>query len=331
MRRRDFLTLVGGAAGTWPFAARGQQRGRIRRVGVLMAPREDDTEAKIRAGIVREELRELGWSEGRNLEIDFRWSGGDAGHAKAYAAELVQLAPDVIIANSTLCLKTVRSETSTVPIVFVVVGDPVGQGFVSNLARPDGNITGFTAFEFQIGGKWLDVLKTAASDVRRVAFIFNPEAGLPYAKKFVPSMAKVASERGVELTVSSVHDAAEVEQVITQIGSAPKVGLIVNPDAFTTANRALIISLAARYRLPAIYAYRYYAVDGGLLSYGHEINGLFQQAAIYVDKILRGAKLADLPVQNPTKFDLTINQKTARALGLKIPDKLLALADEVIE
>jgi putative ABC transport system substrate-binding protein len=330
IRRREFIATLGSAA-MWPLVALAQQPERMRRVGVLMSPRENDIEAQIRTSIVRKGLGELGWSDGRNLQIDFRWSGGDAARAKAYAAELVRLTPDVIIANSTLCLKAVQNETSAIPIVFVVVGDPVGQGFVSNLARPGGNITGFTAFEFQIGGKWLEVIKIVAPDVRRVAFMFNPEAGLPYAEKIVPSMAEVAPARGEELIVSPIRDAAEVEGVMAQLGSGSNGGLIVNPDAFTTANRALIISLAARYRLPAIYAYRYYAVDGGLLSYGHETNDLFRRATIYVDRIFKGAKPADLPVQNPTKFELIINQKTAKALGLTIPDNLLALANEVIE
>jgi len=330
MRRRKFITLLGGAA-AWPLAARAQQSERVRRVGVLMSPREDDLEIQIRAGTLRKGLAELGWVEGRNVHIDFRWAGGDAARASAYAAEIVRLMPDVIVANSTLCLKAVRNETSTIPIVFVVVGDPVGQGFVSSLAHPGGNITGFTAFEFEIGSKWLEIAKTVAPEVRRIAFIFNPEAGLPYAEKFVQSIARAAPARGVELIVSPVRDAAEVDRVIVRLGSESNGGLIVNPDAFTVANRGLIISLAARYRLPAIYAYRYYAADGGLLSYGHETNDLFWRAAIYVDRIFKGAKPADLPVQNPTKFELIINLKTAKALGLTIPDKLLALADEVIE
>jgi putative tryptophan/tyrosine transport system substrate-binding protein len=276
-------------------------------------------------------LAELGWTEGRNIHLDFRWSGGDAARANAYAAELVSLMPDVIIANSTLCLKAVRNETSTIPIVFVVVGDPVGAGFVSSLAHPGGNVTGFTAFEFEIGSKWLEIATAIAPDVRRIAFIFNPEAGLPYAEKFSQSIAGAAPARRIELIVSPVRNVAEVDHAIARVGSNSDSGLIVNPDAFTIANRGLIISLAARYRLPAIYAYKYFAVDGGLLSYGHETNDLFERATIYVDKIFKGAKPADLPVQNPTKFELVINQKTAKALGLTIPDKLLALADEVIE
>jgi ABC-type uncharacterized transport system substrate-binding protein len=329
--RRAFITLLGGAAAAWPLAARAQQSERMRRVGVLMSPREDDLEAETRASTLRKGLAELGWTEGRNIHIDFRWSGGDAARADAFAEELVRLMPDMIIANSTLCLKAVRNETSAIPIVFVVVGDPVGQGFVSNLAHPGGNITGFTAFEFEIGSKWLEIAKTIVPDVRRIAFMFNPEAGLPYAEKFEQSIAGAASARGVELVVSPVRDGAEVDHAIARVASDSGSGLIVNPDAFTTANRGLIISLASQHRLPAIYAYRYFAVDGGLLSYGHETNDLFKRATIYVDRIFKGAKPADLPVQNPTKFELVINQKTAKALGLTIPDKLLALADEVIE
>ena len=331
MERREFITLLGGAAAAWPLAARAQQPEGMRRVGALMSSREDDLESQSRASTLRKGLGELGWTEGKNIQIDYRWTGGDAARASAYAAELVRLTPDVIIANSTLCLKAVRNEASTIPIVFVVVGDPVGQGFVSSLAHPGGNITGFTAFEFEIGAKWLELTKITAPEVRRVAFIFNPQAGLPYAEKFVQSIAGAAPAHGVELIVSPVRDATEVDRVIMQVASDPNSGLIVNPDAFTTANRGLIISLAARYRLPAIYAYKYYVVDGGLLSYGHELEDLFRQATIYVDRIFKGAKPADLPVQNPTKFELIINQKTAKALGLTIPDKLLALADEEIE
>ena len=331
MRRREFITLLGGAAVAWPYSARAQQTERMRRIGVLMSPRGDDLEAQTRASTLRKGLAELGWTEGHNINIDFRWSGGDAERARAYAAELVRLTPDVIIANSTMCLNAVRNETSTLPIVFVVAGDPVGQGIVSNLAHPGGNITGFTAFEFEIGSKWLEVAKIIAPDIRRIAFMFNPEAGLLYADKFVQSIAGAAPARGVELIVNPVRDAAEVERVIVRVGSESNSALIVNPDAFTTANRGIIISLAARHRLPAIYAYRYFVVDGGLLSYGHETNDLYRRATVYVDRIFKGAKPADLPIQNPTKFELVINQRTTKALGLTIPDKLLALADEVIE
>jgi putative ABC transport system substrate-binding protein len=331
MRRREFIALVGSAVAAWPLDARAQQPAPMRRVGVLLSTREDDPDGQVRAGMIRKGLEELGWTEGRTIELDFRWAGGDPVRASSYAAELVRLKPDVIIANSTLCLKAVRDQTRTIPIVFVVVGDPVGQGFVSNLAHPDGNITGFTGFEFGIGGKWLEMIKAIAPNVRRVAFIFNPEAGLPYAEKFAQSMKATAPALGVEVLVSPVRNSADVDRAIAEVGSEPNGGLIVNPDAFTGSNRGLLISLAARYRLPAIYAYRYYVLDGGLMSYGHETNDWFRQSAAYVDKILKGVKLADLPIQNPTQFELIINRKTASALGLTIPDKVLALADEVIE
>jgi putative tryptophan/tyrosine transport system substrate-binding protein len=284
MRRREFIALIGGAT-AWPLAAHAQQSERMRRVGVLMSPHEDDSEARARAGILRKGLGELGWTEGRNIHFEYRWAGGDAARAKAYAAELVSVAPDVIVANSTLCLKAVRNETNTIPIVFVGVGDPIGQGFVSSLEHPGGNITGFTAFEFGIGGKWLELIKEIAPDVKRIVFMFSPEAGLPYAEKFAQSIAAAAPARGVELVVNPIRNAAEIERSIAEAASETKSGAIVNPDAFTTVNRGLIISLMARYRLPAVYAYRYYAVEGGLLSYGHPYNDVFQRAAVYVDRI----------------------------------------------
>ena len=233
------------------------------------------------------------------------------GESEGLCRRTCRLTPDVIIANSTLCLKAVRNQTSTIPIVFVVVGDPVGQGFVSNLAHPGGNITGFTAFEFEIGSKWLELATIIAPDVRRIAFLFNPEAGLPYAEKFVQSIAEAAPARGVELIVSPVRDAAEIDRdcpTWKRVRKWPHC----KSRRFTVANRELIISLAARYRLPAIYAYKYYVADGGLLSYGHDTDDLFRRATIYVDRIFKGAKPADLPVQNPTKFELIIDQKTAR-------------------
>jgi len=269
-------------------------------------------------------------TEGRNLQIDFRWVGGDEGRARAYAAELVKLGPDVIITISTLCLKAVRNETSTIPIVFTIVGDPVGQGFVSNLAHPGGNITGFGAFEFEIGSKWLELAKLIAPQIKRVAFIFNPEAG-PYAEKFMQSIARAAPAQGVQLAKIPVVDAAEIESMVARVSRESNNALIVNPDAFIVANRELIISLVARYRLPAVYPYSFFAVEGGLLSYGHERYDSFRRATVYVDRIFKGAKPGDLPVQNPTKFELIINKKTANALGLIIPDKLLSLADEMVE
>jgi putative tryptophan/tyrosine transport system substrate-binding protein len=329
MRRRDFIRAIGGSAIAWPLVARAQSE-RVRTVGVLMSTREEDAEGQARVSLLRQGFNDLGWSEGRNIHFDYRWAGGDAARAKANAAALVSQKPDVIIANTTLSLAAVRDETSTIPIVFVVVGDPIGQGFVSSLARPGGNITGFSAFEFAISGKWLELMKEIAPEVRRVAFIFNPKAG-PYAEKFVQSIEPLAPSFGINLTVSPIQDAAETEHAAVAVSGEPKGGLIVNPDGFTGANRGLIVSLAARYRLPAIYPYRFYAADGGLLSYGHDNSEPFRRAPAYVDKILKGASPGDLPIQQPTKFELIINLKTAKALGLTIPPQLLDRADELIE
>ena len=330
MRRREFIALIGSAAAGWPLAAGAQQPQRMRRIGMLIATREDDAEGQRRVALLRQGLKELGWTEGRNISVDYRWVGGDAARAKANAAELVSQKPDLIIANSTLSLAAVRNETSTIPIVFLVVGDPIGQGFVSSLAHPGGNITGFTAFEFATSAKWLELIKEIVPEVRRIAFVFNPTGG-SYADKFVQTIAPIASSSGIDLMVSPTRDTAEIDQALIAVSSEPKGGLIVSPDAFTTSNRGLIISLAARYRLPAIYPYRYFAADGGLLSYGHDINEPWRRAPAYVDKILRGASPADLPIQQPTKFELINNLKTAKALGLTIPPSLLARADEVIE
>jgi putative ABC transport system substrate-binding protein len=330
MRRREFIALIGSAAAGWPLAAGAQQPQRMRQIGVLISTREDDPEAQQRVALLRQGLKELGWTEGRNINVDYRWVGGDAARAKTHAAELVSQKPDLIIANSTLSLAAVRNETSTIPIVFLVVGDPIGQGFVSSLARPGGNITGFTAFEFATSAKWLELIKEIVPEVRRIAFMFNP-AGGSYAEKFVQAIAPVASSSAIDLMVRPIRDAAEIDQALIAVSGEPKGGLIVSPDAFTTSNRELIISLAARYRLPAIYPYRYFGVDGGLLSYGHDSNEPWRRAPAYVDKILRGASPADLPIQQPTKFELVINLRTAKALGLTIPPQLLDRADELIE
>ena len=280
--------------------------------------------------MLRQGLSELGWTEGRNIHIDYRWAGGDAAQAKADAAELVSQKPEVIVANSTLSLAAVRNETGTIPIVFVVVGDPIGQGFVPSFAHPGGNITGFTSFEFATAAKWLELIKEIAPELGRIAFIFNPEAA-PYADKIVQSIEPLAHALGVRLMVTPTRDAHEIDRALVAVSGEPKGGLIVSPDAFTVANRGLIISLAARYRLPAIYAYRFLAIDGGLLSYGHDAKEPWRRVPTYVDKILKGASPADLPIQQPTKFELVINLKTAKALGLTIPPQLLDRADELIE
>lgn len=330
VRRRDLIKAIAGSAAWWPSIARAQHPARIRKVGVLMTTREDDVEAQAQLALLRAGCSQLGWTENRNIHFDFRWTHGDPIRAKADAAELVSQKPDLIIANSTLSLIAVRKETSTIPILFLVVADPIGQGFVSNLAHPGGNVTGFTAFEFAISGKWLELVKDIAPDLGRVAFIFNPQAG-PYAQKFVQSIAPVAPSFGVHVMASPTRDAAEVDQAMVAVSGEPKGGLIVNPDAFTLSNRSLITSLAARYRLPAVYPYRAFAVDGGLLSYGHDRDEPWRRAPSYVDKILKGASPGDLPVQEPTKFELIINLRTAKILDLTIPRQLIDRADELIE
>jgi putative ABC transport system substrate-binding protein len=285
MRRRDFIKAVAGSAVVWPLVGHAQQSERVRRIGMLMSFHEDDPEGQQRVALLRQGFKELGWTEGRNIHIDYRWVGGDAARAKANAAELVSQKPDVIIANSTLSLTAVRNETSTIPIVFLFVGDPIGQGFVSSFAHPGGNITGFTSFEFTTGAKWLELIKEIAPELGRIAFIFNPEAG-PYAEKFVQSIEPLAHSSRVRLMVTPTRDAREIDRALVAVSGEPKGGLIVSPDAFTNANRRLIISLAARYRLPAIYAFRFFAVDGGLLSYGHDVIEAWRRAPTYVDKIL---------------------------------------------
>src|SRR5215470_17588091 len=264
MRRRDFIKVTVGSVAAWPLTARPQQSDQMRRIGMLISTREDDLEGQARVALLRQGLSKLGWTEGRNLHIDYRWVGGDAARAKANAAELVSQKPDVIIANSTLSLAAVRNETSTIPIVFVAVGDPIGQGFVSSFAHPGGNITGFTSFEFATGAKWLELIKEILPELGRIAFIFNPEAG-PFAEKFVQSIESLAHSLGVRLMVTPTRDADEIDRALAAVSGEPKGGLIVNPDAFTNANRGLIISLAARYRLPAAYPFRYFAAEGGLL------------------------------------------------------------------
>ena len=331
MKRREFITLVAaGATAPWPLVARAQQAERVRRIGMLMSFREDDPEGQQRVALLRQGLKELGWTEGRNIHIDYRWAGGDAAQAEANAAELVSQNPDVIVANSTLLLAAVRNKTSTIPIVFVAVGDPIGQGFVSSFAHPGGNITGFTSFEFATGAKWLELIKEIAPELRRIAFIFNPEAA-PYADKIVQSIEPLAHSLGVRLMVTPTRDDREIDRALVAVSGEPNAGLIVSPDVFMYAHRGLIISLAARYRLPAIYAFRPYAADGGLLSYGHDVIEPWRRALTYVDKILKGASPADLPIEQPTKYELVINLKTAKALGLTIPPQLLDRANELIE
>jgi ABC-type uncharacterized transport system substrate-binding protein len=326
MKRRDFITLVGGAA-AWPMAARGQER--VRRVGTLMSLAEDDPEDRQRRAAFQQALGQLGWTEGGNLRIDYRWYGGDPARARALAKELVELEPDLIVATATPALTALALLMRPIPIVFVAVSDPVGQGFVASLARPGGNATGLTFFEFSVVGKMLEVLKQIAPGVSRVALAFNPDnLSTP---PFVRAIEAAAPTLAVELIKIPVRSAAEIEPALATIARQGGNGLMGLPDPFTNAHRDLIVSLAARYRLPAIYIQRAFVAAGGLISYGIDVTDLFRRAAPYVDRILKGAKPADLPVQQPTKFELAINLKAAKALGLEVPSSLLATADEVIE
>ena len=330
MKRRAFITLLGGAVTTWPLAARGQQAPRMRRVGVLMALAQSDPEAQLRPKALEAGLRELGWAEGRNLRLDYRWVP-DASRLRAQAAELVGLAPDLIVAVSTPMVAGLLPVSRTLPIVFVQVTDPVGSGFVPNLARPGGHVTGSTLFEFSIGSKWLEALKEIAPAVRRVAVVFNPDTA-PFAPLFwQPVVAAASPKFAVAPMQMAVRDAGGLASEMESFAREPDGGLMVLPDVSTANNRDLIIALAARHRLPAVYPFRYFATSGGLLSYGNDVSDAMRRAAGYVDRILKGAKPSDLPVQAPTKYELVINLKTARALGLTVPPLMLARADEVIE
>jgi putative ABC transport system substrate-binding protein len=328
MRRRDFITLVGGAAVTWPLAARAQRPDQ-KIMGVLLALLENDQEGQKYVSSLLNGLHQLGWGPGRNLQIEYRWTGADPARIQTYAAELVRLKPDVILANSPLVVAPLQQQTKTIPIVFTQVSDPVGSGFVASLNRPGGNITGLTPGEFSMAGKYLELLKEIAPSVTRVAVILNlkqsPQVGLWRV------IEAVAPSNGLQVTAADVHTPAEIARAFDSFGRISNGGLIALANPITILNRQQIIALASQYRLPAIYSYRYFAIEGGLMSYGAEPNDLFRRSASYVDRILRGENPSNLPVQQPTKFDLVINQTTAKALGLTIPPTLLVLADEVIE
>jgi putative tryptophan/tyrosine transport system substrate-binding protein len=327
MRRREFITLLGGTL-AWPLAARAQQAA-VRRIGVLMNLAESDAEGQARIAAFREGLGKLGWTEGRELQIDYRWFAGDPDRARAYAAELVKLKPDVIFAAASSSLAPLQRETRSVPIVFAQVADPVAAGFVASMARPGGNITGFAQFEHAIGAKWLELLKQIAPQVTRVAIIYD--LANPEAKEYLPVIEAAARSFGVQVSISAVRDAAEIERAIEEFTREPNGGLIPLPTPLMAVHRGLIISLASRHRLPNVYGFRYYPIEGGLASYGVDNIAVFRRAASYVDRILKGEKPSDLPVQQATKFELVINLKTAKALGLDPPISLLARTDEVIE
>jgi len=329
VKRRDFITLLGGTAAAWPLAARAQQRERIRRIGVLMTT-SDDAEGQARLAAFLQGLQEAGWAVGRNARIDLRWGGGDAVRPQSQAKELVDLGVDIILANGTPSLVAATRATDTIPIVFVAVADPVAQGFVRSLAQPGGMITGFGVEEPSMGAKWVEVLKEIAPRVTSITVMFNPDTA-PYARMFLPSMEAVRSAAPFELIEAPVASENDVERAITTAAARPAAGLIVLPDSFLNSRRELIVAATAKQRLPTIYSVSEFTRSGGLIAYGIERTDLFRRAASYVDRILTGTKPADLPVQQPIKFELTINLKTATALALTVPPLLLARADEVIE
>jgi putative ABC transport system substrate-binding protein len=326
MKRRDFIAGVATAT-AWPLAARAQQPDRTRRIGVLMNLAADDPEAQRRVSAFVQALRELDWTDGRNVQIEYRWGGGDVGTFRKYAAELVALAPDVILATGTPVMEALQQVTRTVPIVFVTGIDPVGAGFVESLARPGGNSTGFTLFEYGMSGKWLELLKEIVPGVKRVAVLWDSAIGTGQ----LAAIQAVAPSFGVELSPVGVRDAGEIERAVSAFASTSGGGLIVTASTLALVHRELIVTLAARHRLPAVYGDRVLVSTGGLISYGPDRVDPFRRAADYVNRILRGERPADLPVQAPTKYELAINLKTAKALGLDMPANLLARANDVIE
>jgi putative ABC transport system substrate-binding protein len=327
--RRELLVALGGAAAAWPFAARAQQLDTARRIGVLIQVAEGDPQARIEVAAFVRGLQELGWSEGRNLRIDTRWGGGDADRIRKYAAELVALAPEVVLAPGGTVVGALQQASRTVPIVFVNVTDPVGRGYVASLAQPGENATGFTSFEFGMGGKWLEVLKEMAPRVTRAAVLRDPviTAGMGY----LAAIHALAPSIGVQVTPVDVRQTSDIERAVAAFARTPNSGLIVTADPAAIVHREAIIALAARHRLPAVYPYRFFVISGGLISYGLDNIEQYRLAAGYVDRILKGEKPGDLPVQAPTNYELAINLKTAKALGLDVPPMLLARADEVIE
>jgi putative ABC transport system substrate-binding protein len=327
--RRDFISLLGGAAVAWPLGARAQQGAPMRRIGVLMNLASDDAEAQARLAAFHQGLQQLGWTVGRNVQIDYRWGAGNADRIRKFAAELVALAPDVILSTGSPSVAALQQATRTVPVVFVTVVDPVSSGFVDSLARPGGNITGFALYEYSISGKWLALLKEIAPGMTRAAVIRDPATTAGGGQLGV--IQAVAPSVGAEVTPVNVRDAGEIERAITAFARSPNGGLIITGSTLAAVHRDLIVTLAAQHKLPAVYPYRYFVVAGGLISYGPGLVDQYRDVARYVDRILRGEKPADLPVQHPTKYELVINFKTARALGLDVPPTLLARADEVIE
>jgi ABC-type uncharacterized transport system substrate-binding protein len=326
MRRRDFIIIAaGGTALTWPLVARAQQ---VKRIGVVMAYAESDPNGQVQVTALRQQLEKLGWTDGRNLRIDLRYAADDSARIRVVATELLRVGPDVIVTNSNLITSIFKSEVGSTPMVFVSVSDPVGSGFVTDLARPTGNVTGFANFQPSMGGKWLEMLREVAPSVERVGIIMHPE---PPNFGYLKSAEEAAPAIKIRLTGLNVQSRTDIERAIEAFASESHGGLIIAPNVVTFANSGLIASLAARHRLPAIYPFAFFAKEGGLISYGFDAADQFRQGAVYVDKILRGAKPTDLPVQHPTKFEIVVNLKTAKSLGIEVPGSILARADEVIE
>jgi putative ABC transport system substrate-binding protein len=326
LRRREFISLLGGAAAAWPLGARAQHR--IRRIGLVMAYAQSDSNGQIQVAAFREHLQKLGWTEGSNLRIDLRFGAGDPVRIRELARELLSLAPDLMVSNSNLVTTILQSEVKTVPLVFVSVSDPIGSGFVADLARPGGNVTGFANFQPSMGGKWLEKLLEIAPRIERVGLVYHPE---PPNYGYLKSAEAAAPLLNRRLSGLPVRDKADIEQALDTFGREARGGLIVAPNVVTFANSSLIVALADRYRLPAIYPFAYYAKEGGLISYGFDAADQFRQGAVYADRILRGSRPSDLPVQHPTKFEIVINLRTAKQLGLDVPWQLQQLADDVIE
>jgi putative tryptophan/tyrosine transport system substrate-binding protein len=329
VKRREFITLAGAAAATWPLAAHAQQPERTRSVGVLMNTTADDSNGQRRLATFLQKLQQLGWSDGRNVRIETRWAAAEVEGGREYAAELIRLAPDVILASNAPSVSALQQGSRTVPIVFVAVADPVGSGLVASLGRPGGNVTGFTLFEYAISVKWLEMLKEMAPQLTRVAVLRDPTIATGIGQ--FGAIQSVAPSFGVELRPVDLRDPREIESTLTAFAKEPNGGLIVSANPLATRHRTLIITLAARLRVPGVYPFRFFVGDGGLISYGPDIINEYRRAAEYVDRILRGEKPSDLPVQAPTKYELVINLKTAKALGITIPATLIARADEVIE
>jgi putative tryptophan/tyrosine transport system substrate-binding protein len=329
MNRRAFITLLGGAA-AWPLSARAQEGKRLQRVGVLASFPEGDPELQSRLAAFRDTLHRQGWRIGSNLQIDYRWDISTDERARAATTELINLQPNLIFANAAVALRAAQHATHTIPIVFTMIADPVGQGFIDNLPHPGGNTTGFSSFDLSVGGKWLDLLKDIAPSVTRVAFIFNPQRG-PYSVAISSFVEKAAEKHAMQYVATPVLDPADIEPVMSTLAREPGGALIVSPDQFTATHRRLIVDSANNYGLPAMYGVRDFIADGGLASYGTDFVDQFRQAASYVDRILRGENPAGLPVQQPIKFEFVINLRTAKALGIGVPNSIQLLADEVIE